>query len=387
MLQLIPRSIHSLKSLRSRLNAYMMHHHHHHPHRSASSGNANSERFNSGVHKIKLFKRLSSFVLFGGTFIFVLYARNKKRQDWVDILQQFRRLQGEKFGELELYKIDEFALPEPVVKIWKDITQFTFREDDVLLISFPKTGTTWLQEIVWLLMNGLDYSTAKSENISQRFPFLEFPSPGISSIEKLPVNCPRLIKTHLPPSLLLKDDSKMKPKVIFILRNPKDVLISYYHFARMNTMIGFHGHFSEFYERFMKGSIPYGSLTAHYLDAIQYSNQSNGNKVLIVFYEDLKKNFPNEIEKICEFLGVQRINEDQLKELESHCCFESMKENPAVNYSHWDDLGFRNKQETLFMRKGEIGDWKNYLNKEQNSQFDEIIKEKLEDKVKFIYDA
>lgn len=52
------------------------------------------------------------------------------------------------------------------------IKNFTIKSDDTWLISFPKTGTTWTQEMVWLICNDLDFKGAE-EKLEIRFPFLE----------------------------------------------------------------------------------------------------------------------------------------------------------------------------------------------------------------------
>ena len=96
-------------------------------------------------------------------------------------------------------------------------------------MSFPKTGTTWLQEIVWLIANDLDFSGARSQSIMERFPYLEFPIqhsqqfsiPGIYTIEHQ--KSPRFIKTHLIPSLLFPNNNNGEsndklPKIIIIMR-------------------------------------------------------------------------------------------------------------------------------------------------------------------------
>jgi Sulfotransferase domain len=53
------------------------------------------------------------------------------------------------------------------------VKDFKVKPDDVWLISYPKSGTTWCQEMIWLLCNNLDYERAKAEFLSSRFPFLE----------------------------------------------------------------------------------------------------------------------------------------------------------------------------------------------------------------------
>lgn len=116
------------------------------------------------------------------------------------------------------------VIPEPVVKIWNSIETFEFRSQDLLVTAFPKSGITWLQEIVWLIANDLDFERAKALSITDRFPYLEFPTPGITTIERL--KGIRFIKTHLTPSLLMGEKSESKgvnnrhncPKIITIFR-------------------------------------------------------------------------------------------------------------------------------------------------------------------------
>lgn len=67
------------------------------------------------------------------------------------------------------------------VMIQKFMDQFAERikkmevyEDDVWVVTFPKCGTTWTQEMVWLINNDLDYKKAREVNLNDRFPFLEY---------------------------------------------------------------------------------------------------------------------------------------------------------------------------------------------------------------------
>jgi hypothetical protein len=118
------------------------------------------------------------------------------------------------------------VMAEPVIKCWNAIQSFAFRDDDLLVTAFPKSGITWLQEIVWLIANDLDFSGAQMQSISDRFPYFEFPTPGIKTIERL--KSPRLIKTHLMPTLLFDDKhedtsdcihcKKTVPKMVTIFR-------------------------------------------------------------------------------------------------------------------------------------------------------------------------
>ena len=103
-----------------------------------------------------------------------------------------------------------------------------------------------MQEIVYLIQNDLDFKKASESVLENRFPFLEYPYPGIKSIEK--ETGPRLLKTHFPYNYLPRDISQAK--VIYIFRNPKDVAVSYFHFCRMFKLLNFEGNFEEFLRQF-----------------------------------------------------------------------------------------------------------------------------------------
>ena len=53
------------------------------------------------------------------------------------------------------------------------VKNFKVYEDDIWVITFPKCGTTWAQEMVWLIANDLNFDVAKRVDLNRRFPFLE----------------------------------------------------------------------------------------------------------------------------------------------------------------------------------------------------------------------
>lgn len=61
------------------------------------------------------------------------------------------------------------------------IYDFKVRSDDVFVCTHPRSGTTWTQEMVWLICNDLDYATAREEVLNKRFPYLEYVNTLIQS--------------------------------------------------------------------------------------------------------------------------------------------------------------------------------------------------------------
>ena len=133
---------------------------------------------------------------------------------------------------------------------WPYIYNFPMQTDDVLIATFPKCGTTWMQQIVYLIMT---QNFDAKETISQRFPFIEFPSPNKQStlmdLAKKPT--PRLMKTHLPFELLPKH--WRNGKLIYVYRNAKDCAVSFYHHTRRTSFGMYQRDFDYFAREFING--------------------------------------------------------------------------------------------------------------------------------------
>lgn len=269
-------------------------------------------------------------------------------------------------------------------------TRFKIRPDDTFVLSFPKSGTTWTQEMVWLIANDCDFTGAKAF-LRERFPFLEDKSLATEEslksfegtdgsneiftttqfVDDLP--SPRFIKSHLPftslPSNLLNEC-----KVVYVARNPKDVAVSWYHHHLLDPIMTTTLNFEEFVEYFMRDEVLY---SPYWVNLIEAWNKRHEPNFLFLFYEDLKMDLSGQIEKVATFLGKE-LTPDQIQALVSHLSFDKFKANPSVNYTELQEAGYF-KKDGSFIRKGQIGDWKNHFTAEQNSRFDQWIKDKTKD--------
>ena len=91
------------------------------------------------------------------------------------------------------------------------LKNFQFNQNDLICASFPKSGTTLIQEIVYLIQTDFDYQSAKQIDISERFSFLEWPT---VQLQKLIIKSDktRFFKTHLPPEFFNETFQKAKVK-------------------------------------------------------------------------------------------------------------------------------------------------------------------------------
>ncbi|BES99393.1 Sulfotransferase domain [Nesidiocoris tenuis] len=280
------------------------------------------------------------------------------------------------------------VMPKEFVPDIDRIREFEVRPDDVWLISFPKCGTTWSQELIWLIGNDLDYEASNKKLLLSRFPFLEawsilgddlkqgenpedewfFRADTIEYIKDQP--SPRYIKTHLPASLLPEQIWTVKPKIIYVTRNPKDAAVSYYHHHRLWN--GYSGIYPLFMQAFLEDKLVYCPFWEHVLS---YKTLENNENLLINSYEEMKKDMPSVIQKTAKFLG-KTLSEDEITKLAEHLSFKNMKGNGAINGEEVvEQVRQRYKLDSsdpglCFIRKGEVDSWKEEMTPDIAKQFD-----------------
>ncbi|CAH2106075.1 unnamed protein product [Euphydryas editha] len=257
----------------------------------------------------------------------------------------------------------------------EDIYNLEVRPDDIWVVAFSRSGTTWLQELVWLIANNLDYDGASSTSLSARYSFIEFPTqaPEIRK-EKPPsgqkhhsatVNdfrnlhtlpSPRFIKTHLPLSLLppkLLDTAK----VFYVARDPRDVAVSFHYMHQLFRYFDEGVEFTEFWELFKKDLLIHMPIFPHIEEAWAKRDHRN---MMFLFYEEMQKNILSVIDKVSEFLNKEYSTE-QKEKLAKHLSFENMKKSSQFNFGKTADK----ESEIKFLRKGKSGNWINYFNTEE----------------------
>lgn len=266
--------------------------------------------------------------------------------------------------------------PTPTCDTWDQIWNFQAKPDDLLISTYPKAGTTWTQEIVDLILNDGNVDQSQRAPTHERFPFIEWIMPAIGSgleqANQMP--SPRTLKTHLPIHMLPPSFLEKNCKIIYVARNPKDNMVSYYHFQRMNKALPCPGTWEEYFETFLSGKVCWGSWYDHVKG---WWKAKDEHRILFLFYEDMKKNPKHEIRKLAEFIGKD-LDDKTLDKIVYHTAFDVMKLNPMANYSTIP-TEIMNQSISPFMRKGTVGDWKNHFTVAQNEVFDEDYRKRMAD--------
>ena len=287
---------------------------------------------------------------------------------------------GSSPGEGKINRIKGLLFPPYISRSWVEegMKNMALHPDDIWVVSYPKSGTTWTQQIVKLINSqGID----DDRNLDESFPWVEgFNNDPILNyyythdVDGYP--SPRTFKSHFPYDLMPCGLPSTTPgRYIYVARNPKDVAVSYYHHCQRQIYYPLKLQWDEYFKASLIDGILayYGDYFDHVLSWWKHRNDPN---VLFIKYEDMKKDLPSSVSKIARFLG-SNIGENTITKIAELTKFENMKKTSTANHSWGDGFIFLPNTSVKFMRKGIVGDWKNYFTSEQSAQIDSLYEEKL----------
>ncbi|XP_023819616.1 sulfotransferase family cytosolic 2B member 1 isoform X2 [Oryzias latipes] len=247
---------------------------------------------------------------------------------------------------------------------------FKFKDDDVVAVTYPKSGTTWMQEILPLVLSGGDLTPIQSTVNWDRVPWLE-ETRLANVVDKM--TSPRAMVSHFPYNLMPSSFHSSKAKVIYVMRNPKDVAVSSFYFHQMASFLEDPGTFDEFLDKFLEGRGFFGKWTDH---VSSWKLAKLGERILFLTYEEMVQDLGAAIRRISDFLCLD-LSEDIIQKIAEHCTFKSMKANTMSNFSLVPKK-YMDSDKSPFLRKGVAGDWKNHFNSEQEARFTSVIQKELE---------
>ncbi|GBM47437.1 Amine sulfotransferase [Araneus ventricosus] len=285
-------------------------------------------------------------------------------------------------------------------KCFQTALRFKPKNGDVFVVTYPKCGTTWMQNLVLNIMRrGRKFE--KPSDFYFASPFLD--QWGAEDSEKMMVR-PGCYKTHLPlHKVPWSDDAKY----IYVARNPKDCCVSFYH--HMKNLPGYQfadGSFEEFFDLFIKGEVEFGDYFDHLLP---WYNARHCSNVYFTTFEEMKIDLKEVAMKVAEFIDKTEAeylknNPEVLERILHNCSFEETKNMVNAGLSsmyHPEDNDFlarlpKGRRHVIeyveslpkrtatdrkinFIRKGEIGSYKHELPPEQNEILSKIIQERTKE--------
>ncbi|XP_004467194.2 sulfotransferase 2A1-like [Dasypus novemcinctus] len=250
--------------------------------------------------------------------------------------------------------------------------EFVVKDEDVITLSYPKSGTNWLVEIISLIHSRGDPSWVQSVVTWDRSPWIESVDGYEYIMKRTPQKGPRFYSSHLPIQLFPRSFFSSKAKAIYIIRNPRDIITSGYFFWRGMKVAKPPESFEQFFQWFLQGNVSFGSWFDHIRGWLSMRGKDN---FLVVAYEDLHQDRRGTVELISQFLGC-KLTPEEMNSVLKNISFQVMKDNKMSNFSQLPDTIMDHSKAQL-MRKGITGDWKNHFTVAQSETFDRVYEEKM----------
>jgi aryl sulfotransferase len=265
--------------------------------------------------------------------------------------------------------------------IWND---FPFRDDDIVIATYAKSGTTWMQQIVaQMLFNGNpELAVADlSPWMDLRVPPREVKLPFVEALTHR-----RFLKTHLPVDALVYSP---KAKYIYVGRDGRDVVWSLYNhhasanahwYAAMNDTPGRVGppigppnaDIRAYWHDWMDAE---GHPFWPFWENVRTWWQIRGlPNILLVHFNDLKRDMPGQMRRIAGFLGIA-IDQTRWDAIVEYCSFEWMKKNATRSVplagAFWDGGA------ETFINKGVNGRWTDTLSAGESAEYEARAEQEL----------
>ena len=265
-------------------------------------------------------------------------------------------------------------------RVWND---FAFRDDDIIVSTYAKAGTTWTQQIISQLIFQGDESVAVNE-MSPWWDMRVIPPEVRASV--MAQTHRRVIKTHLPVDALVMSP---KAKYVYVARDGRDVVWSlnnhHSHFKpetydMFNGTPGLVGEplprpdpdiLSYFRTWLERDGYPFWSF---WENTATWWAARNAPNVKLLHFNNLKADLAGEMRAMADFLEIE-IPAARWPTLVEHCTFAHMKAH-ADRYAPLGGMPWEGGGET-FINKGVNGRWRDALSPAESLAYERMAEEKL----------
>lgn len=270
--------------------------------------------------------------------------------------------------EMRMCELDGVMVPAFGEDKFRRIKDVAMREDDVLLCGYPKTGCHWTWEILRMIVAQSATLTQDGKGTS----FMELVEEGVLEGQE----GRRVMNTHVPYAYLPKEILEKKTKIVFTTRNPKDTATSFYnHHIALQGIYGYTGSFNAWFQLYQDGKVDYGSFTDYHQAWHDALRDHPSQPFYNVSFENMKEDLPREIRGLARFLEVD-LDEVTVAAIAKAAGFDSMKTRYSSN---------GNAISGKLLRKGQVGDWENWLTVAQSRALDDVDRNLAHTMFKFRY--
>jgi hypothetical protein len=232
--------------------------------------------------------------------------------------------------------------------------------DDIFIVSFPKSGNTWVRFLVANILFG------EEQNVS--FLNIEKLSPDIyqhSDAVLSECDSPRVLKSH-------EYFDPRYNRVILVVRDPRDVAVSQYYFMIKNRQIDESLSITDFVDKFINSET---SRFGNWSENIGSWLGAMRQDLCLIRYENIKSDTANSVNKIACFLG-KKLTDSQIQNVIEKSSFKSMQSMERVQGKSWKPTK-KSRQDIPFVRSGEVGQWQSELPEEAAEKIWNVWSERM----------
>lgn len=215
--------------------------------------------------------------------------------------------------------------------------------DDIFITSYPKSGNTFCRFII----SNLLYDDKESfSRTLKRVPEIYWHTNDQLKLFQRP----RIIKSH-------EYFDPRYQKTIYIVRDVRSVIVSYYNYLVEGGHVSPECTYAEFTRSFLQGEL---DEFAPWQDNVRSWVCVRGNdfkRFCLIRYEDLHSRDINALRKICDFIGIERTDE-QLSNAFERSSFASMQK---LEKEYFQELAAKNETDVRIVRSGKVDEWRNIL--------------------------